>query len=80
MDSLVSLKYSAFLDGVGSFRVLRGETVASENGKTKLRVWQVRQRSKWVDAGGREIWINENSVVSRSYEEPVPQQGRLRGV
>lgn len=80
MDSVVSLKYSAFLDGVGTFRFLRCETVGSEGGKTKVRVWQVQRRGKWIDAHGRIIWINENSVVSRTYEDPVPQQARLSGV
>lgn len=79
MDSVISLKYSAFLDGVGTFRVLRCETVGSEAGKVKVRVWQVLRRGKWIDAHGRTIWIGEGSVVSRSYEEPMPQQGRLNG-
>ena len=80
MDSVISLKYPAYLCGVGTFRVLRGESMASEGGKTKVRAWQVLRRSRWIDAGGREIWLNENSVVSRSYEAPAPQQARLRGV
>jgi hypothetical protein len=76
-NAIVSLKYPAFLDGVGNFKVLEAETVSTGSGRFQAKVLRVQIKGRWLDAKGKLIWLHENSVVGRSYVTPLATQASL---
>jgi hypothetical protein len=77
-DSIMSLKFAVNVPGVGSFRSVAGRTLESTSGKTKVRILAVFRRGKRMPIQPIDVWIAENSVVSRQYESCVATQEKLR--
>ena len=75
--STVSLKFPAFLPDVGTFKVLRGETLRTASGQTEFRVTSVRIRQKWVEVHDRKLWVQDDCVVAREFYEPLPEARQL---
>lgn len=75
--STISLKFPAYLENVGTFRVLKGETVRSADSRFEVRVTAVRIRQKWVVVDDKLLWVGDDCVVAREFYEPIPSARQL---
>ena len=76
--TLVSLKWPAHIDAVGSFKVFEGQTVSTSALTTKYSVSRVFQQNKWRNVGGPVVSVNDDCVVSRQYFDELPKQEKLK--
>lgn len=74
-DSLVSLKWPVFVQGVGLSKVLKGETLESEGSRFKIKCYSAYMgKAGWKWADNVKIWISESAVAGRQYLPPRPTQ------
>ena len=78
MDSVVSLKWPVFLDGVGRFLVFEAETLGTASGRFQALVKRVWRRGRWVAVRPAKLWVGEDCVASRRYVAPAAMQKELR--
>lgn len=76
--TLVSLRWAAHLDKVGSFKVFVGTTLGTGLSTTSYAVSRVLQGKKWqILQKSLKLDIPESCVASRQYLGKPAEQGKL---